>query len=315
MKFQVTVLGSGSALPTLSRNPSAQILDLNDRLILIDCGEGTQVQLRKHKVKYQRIDTIFITHLHGDHYFGLVGLLNTMELMGRKKDLTIVAPKGLKEILDLQMKYGGAYFNYKIRFNELTEKSPELVFEDKIVKVHRLPLKHRIVCFGYKFEEKAKAANIKKDVIDKYNLDYKDIIMIKEGNDLILDNGSTVPNKDLVIPPRKLRSYAYCSDTSYNEELVPYIRGVDLLYHESTFLHQDAVKAKKTGHSTTKQAAKIAELSEVKTLMLGHYSIRYLDLEPFKREAEEVFSGPVIISDSGLKINIDEHVTIDQTTA
>ncbi|MCI5055287.1 MAG: ribonuclease Z [Flavobacteriales bacterium] len=310
MKFEITVLGSGSALPTLSRNPSAQILNINERLILVDCGEGTQVQLRKANIKFQRIDLICITHLHGDHYFGLIGLLNTMELLGRKKHLKIISPKGLKEILTLQMKYAKSYFNFSIEYIEVNQDSDHLVFEDDHISVKKLPLKHRIECYGYRFDEKPKSPNIEKDAITRYEIPFSEIPNIKKGKDYVDKRGNIIKNEKLVSKPKPSWSYAYCSDTMFNEELVDHLKGVDLLYHESTFLDSEKDRAKKTGHSTASQAAEMANLCDSRALMLGHYSIRYMDLNKFKEEAAMVYQGPIILSDSGTKILISNTIEV-----
>jgi len=289
MSFTVTILGSNSALPTSERYPSAQILNVSERFFLIDCGEGTQMQLRKYKVKFTRINHIFISHLHGDHIFGLIGLISTLGLLGRKNDLHLFAHADLEKLLQPQLDYFCTELPYKVVFNTINPRKQELIFEDDKVMVQTIPLKHRTPTCGFLIIEKPAPAKIHKHCIDQYSLSIAEIVKIKNGCDLQLDNGQIIPNSELVEPTPKTHSYAYCSDTKYFEGLAPMIEGVDLLYHESTFTSENEDLAKKTTHSTAAQAAKTALAANAKQLIIGHFSSRYKDLNPYLTEAQELF--------------------------
>jgi len=262
MVFSLTILGSNSAIPTLTRNPSAHLLNVNERVFLIDCAEGTQLQLRRYKIHFQRIKHIFISHLHGDHYFGLIGFLTTLHLLGRKDELHLYAPPGLEEIINLQLEASLTSLIYPLVFHPLSGEAPEVIFEDERVEVKSFPLKHSVPTFGFRFSEKIKI--------------------------------------------RKLpvaRSYAYCSDTAYNEEIIPWIREIDLLYHETTFMTDKAKVAAEKMHSTTIEAATIAKKSRVKKLLIGHFSARYDNLLPILEEARSVFPETYLAED-GMTIHI-----------
>ncbi len=287
MTFSVTVLGSSSALPTSSRYPTAHLLNAYERFFLIDCGEGTQIQLRKYKAKFSKINRVFISHLHGDHYFGLFGLLSSLSLLGRTNDFHIHAHKELEKMLTFQFKY--YQLGFKVVFHSLPEKSVEIIYEDKQISVTTFPLRHGIASNGFLFKEKVKERNIKKEFIDYYNLTIKDIVKIKNGEDFMDKEGNVIPNRRLTFPPFKQRSYAFCSDTAYEPSIVSVIKGVDLLYHESTFAEDMKQRAKETYHSTAKQAAEIAKKAEVGKLLLGHFSARYKELDAFEKEALEIF--------------------------
>lgn len=289
MKFSVTILGSNSAFPTSKRFPTAHVLNVHERFFLIDCGEGTQLQIRRNKFRFGKINHIFISHLHGDHYFGIFGLISTMALLGRKSDLHIFAMPDLETILEFQLRYFYEDLPYKIIFHPLQTKNPELIYEDKSLTVESFPLKHRIPTCGFLFKEKKHDARIKKEMIDFYQIPIRDIVNIKQGADFINKEGETIPNDRLTYPSGQQRSYAFCSDTAYSEKIVPVIQGVDLLYHEATFLHEKADQAKKSGHSTALQAAQIAKKANVKKLIIGHYSSRYKDVTPLVDEARSVF--------------------------
>ena len=292
MTFSLTVLGTGSALPAKNRFPTAQALNVHERFFLVDCGEGTQIQLRKsNNIKLARLDHIFISHLHGDHIFGIYGLISTMDLMGRKNDLHIYGPKLIKNVLDDHLKYFGENMSYKTTVHELDAYRNRIIYEDKIMTVETIPLHHRIPTCGYLFREKLPDLNISKEAIEKYNLSIREIAKIKEGNDLILESGERIRNDELTYRPYIPRSYAFCSDTMYTEKITNIIYGADLLYHESTFLDDMKDTAKQTGHSTAKQAAEIASKSHAKKLLLGHFSSRYDDklLPNFEREARCIF--------------------------
>ncbi len=288
MKFELTILGCGSALPTLRRSPTAQFLNIREHYFLIDCGEGTQLQLRKYKVKFQKINHIFISHLHGDHYLGLVGLLSSMHLLGRTAPLHIYAPKGLQEIIEVQLKYSETELRYAIVYMEL-EQGEMLIFEDEQLTVTTIPLQHRIACNGFLFKEKPKLRKMRKEKIVQYDLPHYAIPAIKEGEDYTDANGRVIANEELTLPPDKSYAYAYCSDTAYSPAIVPQVQGVDLLYHEATFLSELADRARSTMHSTAAEAATIALKAGAKQLLVGHYSARYHSLEGFLAEARDVF--------------------------
>jgi ribonuclease Z len=290
MTFELTVLGSSSALPTSTKFPSAQVLNVHERFFLIDCGEGTQVQLRKTKLKFGRIDHIFISHLHGDHVFGLFGLLSTYNLLGRRKTIHLFGPPQLNTIIDFYIRHFAQDNLFKVEVHQLMERKCQKIFEDKVVEIFAFPLKHRIPTFGYFFKEKARMLNLKKDTIEKYHLQVKEILEIKKGNDLITESGNIISSAELTEPPFKRRSFAYCSDTASYPKISEYIPDVDLLYHEATFMESDKGLAKITGHSTALQAAKIAKKSRAGRLLIGHFSSRYRKTEDLIIEARQVFS-------------------------
>ena len=269
-------------------------------MFLIDCGEGTQVQLRKHKIKFSQIEHIFISHLHGDHFFGLIGLISTFMLLGREKELRIYGPKGIKEAILLLLKLGNAYTSYNLFFHELTSKESEVIYEDEKVKVTTIPLKHRVYTNGYLFEEKNTERKLNIDAILNYNIEKLYYNKIKLGGDITLDDGSIIPNPELSFDPEEPKSYAFCSDTIYYEDIIPVIKKATVLYHESTFLESESHLAEKTMHTTAKQAAKIAKLADVKHLLLGHYSTRYGNIELFRTEAQQIFEN-VLLADDGLE--------------
>jgi ribonuclease Z len=287
--MKLTILGCYSATPRINTNPTSQVLEIRNHIFLIDCGEGTQVQLRKNKVRFNRIKHIFISHLHGDHYFGLVGLISTFRLLTREADLHIYGPKGLKEVITLQMKLSDSWTNYKLIFHELTSKTSELIFEDDNVEVYTIPLEHRVYTNGFLFKEKEGERKLNIDDVEENKIDVAYYRKLKQGFDVINENGVLIKNETVTKPAVKPKSYAFCSDTAYNEAIIPIINDVDALYHESTFLDKLAHLAKKTKHSTAKEAASIAKQANVKTLILGHFSTRYDDVNDFKIEANEIF--------------------------
>lgn len=287
--FQLLILGSSAATPTATRNPTAQLLNIAERFFLIDCGESTQIQLRKYKARFQNINHIFISHLHGDHFFGLPGFLASMHLLGRKNELTIFAPPQLKEIIQLIHKHSDTYLSYPITFIDTQNKTKELIWQDDKVEVYSLPLQHRINTTGFLFKEKPLPRNIDKFKLEKFNVSFSEIHKLKLGFDAVDNNGITIENKDLTIAPQAPRSYAFCSDTRFFEGLASDISNVDLLYHEATFLEEKTERATQTFHSTAKQAAEMAALSKAKKLILGHYSARYDNLNEFLNEAKPVF--------------------------
>lgn len=275
--FEVTILGSGSALPTLKKRPTSQLVQYSNKYLLIDCGEGTQVQLRKAKVSYIKISHIFISHLHGDHYFGLVGLISSMHLLGRVADLYLYAPAELKEIINLQLRASNTQLRFNLVFTELASKETELIYENKDLEVHTIPLKHKILTNGFLIKETPRPRKIKAEKLKFYEVPHYKIDGIKFGEDFVTPEGETVPNEKFTFPLEKARSYAFCSDTAYREKIIPIIKGATMLYHETTFLERDSALAKKTFHSTAKQAGSIAKQSEVGKLLIGHFSARYTE--------------------------------------
>jgi ribonuclease Z len=298
--LKIKILGCYAATPRTITNPTSQVLEIKNHMFLIDCGEGTQVQLRKHKIKFSQIEHIFISHLHGDHFFGLIGLISTFMLLGREKDLNIYGPKGIKEAILLLLKLGNTYTSYNLFFHELTSKESEVIYEDEKVKVSTIPLKHRVYTNGFLFEEKNRERKLNLDAILNYNIDKLYFNKIKLGGDITLDDGRIIPNALLTFNPPEAKSYAFCSDTLYTEDIIPIIKNVTVLYHESTFLESESHLTEKTMHSTAKQAAKIAKLADVKNLLLGHYSTRYGTIKLFKTEAQEIFEN-VLLADDGLE--------------
>lgn len=291
MTFEVTILGSNSALPAHGRHPTSQVLNINDKLFLIDCGEGTQILLSKYHVKYNRIDHIFISHLHGDHFFGLIGLITSYHLNHRDKPLTIHCPKGMEEIIYTQLKHSGTKIAYDLIFEYYRPEMGKIIYENQTVTVETLEMRHRIPCAGFLFREKeSEESNIIKEKIEEYDIPVEKIAGIKRGDDLILQDGTTIKNKELTLEPPLPRTYAYCTDTAYNEALVPYIRGVNLLYHEATFDQSRKDRAIETFHSTTIDAATIAKKANVDQLIIGHFSARYRSLDKLIAEAQSVFS-------------------------
>jgi ribonuclease Z len=287
--MQLTILGCHSASPRANAHPTAQILDINGELMLIDCGEGTQVQLRKQKVKFSRLSHIFISHLHGDHYFGLIGLLSTFSLLSRTAELHIHAPKGLEEIIKLQLKTGHSYTSYPLIFHTLASSKPEMILDNEKLTVETIPLDHRIYTNGFLFKAKAGDRKLLIDKVLDLNIDkayYKSIV---KGKDVETKDGELINNKDITEDPKPALSYAFCSDTAFKPNIVPQITGVSLLYHESTFLEEQEHLCNKTKHSTAKQAGIIAQKAQVHKLILGHFSARYKDLSLFEKEAKVVF--------------------------
>ena len=301
--FELLILGSSAASPTSERNPSAQLLNIAERHFLIDCGEATQIQLRKFKAKFQSIDHIFISHLHGDHFFGLPGLLSTMHLLGRKQDITIYCPTELKKIIELINKFSETTFNYQVHWKFTEDEGLNLLFEDEKTEVYSFPLKHRIFCTGFLFKEKALLRNIDKYKLEKYKVSNADILLLKKGKNVMSADGKLIKNSELTIDPPAPRAYAYCSDTMFTKKTAEYVKDVDVLYHETTFLEDMKVRAKKTYHTTAKQAAEIAKIANAGKLLLGHFSARYGRLETFLEEAKPVFENCEICFD-GKKIII-----------
>jgi ribonuclease Z len=301
--MNLTILGCYAATPRTFTNPTAQVLEIRNRLFLIDCGEGTQVQLRKNKVKFSAINHIFISHLHGDHFYGLIGLISTFNLLNRNKDLTVYGPKGVEEIIKLQFKLSNSWPQYNLKFVELTSLTSEVIFEDDKVRVSTIPLKHRVYTNGFLFQEKIKERVMNVTTVQSYGIEKCYYQNIKKGKDIKLDNGKVIDNKVLTFDPPPPKSYAFCSDTVYNEDMISIIKGTDIIYHEATFLESEKELAKKTMHSTAKEAATIALKSECKQLILGHYSTRYASIEIFKEEAQTIFEN-ILLADDGVTFKL-----------
>lgn len=298
MEFQVTVLGSGSAVPTENRNPTSQFIECAGRNFLMDCGEGTQMQLRRFGVKFQKIDHIFISHLHGDHYFGLVGLLSTMHLLGRKRDVKIYGPKGLKKIVDIQLVADTHRLAFEVNVVELERNSNGTAYEDDKCKVEYFPLKHKITTFGYKFTQKEKERTLLADKAKSDGVKIEYYHRLKKGED-INEDGKLIRSTDYTIPGLGEKTYAFCSDTAYFEDIVPFIKNVDLLYHEATFLEREVDRAHATLHSTARETGKIAKLAEVKKLLMGHLSARYENGDEHVVQAKEFFENCEYVEDGG----------------
>ncbi|MBD1260779.1 ribonuclease Z [Maribacter polysiphoniae] len=296
MKLQI--LGCYAATPRTLTNPTSQVLEIKNHMFLIDCGEGTQVQLRKHKIKFSRINHIFISHLHGDHFFGLPGLISTFRLLGRDRELHVYGPKGIKEAITLLLKLGDSWTNYPLLFHELTSKEPELLFEDDKITVETIPLNHRVYTNGFLFKEKLGERKLNVNAVAQYKIDKCYFQNIKNGKDITLNDGTRLSNTLLTFDPPKPKSYAFCSDTSFFPEIIGQIQEVDVLYHESTFLDSEGHLSERTKHATAKEAATIALKANVGMLILGHYSTRYKTIDLFKEEAMEIFPN-VALADDG----------------
>ncbi|MBO6185912.1 MAG: ribonuclease Z [Chryseobacterium sp.] len=290
MSTYLTILGFNSAIPTINTSPTAQLLEMEERCFLIDCGEGTQVQLRKAKARFSKINHIFISHLHGDHCFGLPGLIASFRLLGRDTPLHVYGPKGIKKMLDTIFTITETHRGFEVVYHELDKDYSEKIYEDNRVEVFTIPLDHRIYCNGYLFKEKPKDRHINMEEVSKYSeIETCDYHNLKAGKDFVLSDGYVLKNEILTTTPAPSVSYAFCSDTRYLESVIPIIKNVTVLYHESTFLHDLKEMADYTGHTTALEAATIAKKAEVEKLILGHFSNRYGDLTVFTDEARTVF--------------------------
>jgi len=287
--FSVTILGSSSALPTSHRYPTSQVVRLNEQLFLVDCGEGTQIQLRKYGFKMGRINHIFISHLHGDHIYGLPGLISSLVLYGKKGELHIYAHSELQNMMEGMMKFMNNITDLTVKYHPLNFKRSAVVFEDKRIRVSSFPLKHRISCCGFLFQELPSELHLDKFALEKYEVPISQRSNIKNGADLILSDGTIIPNEQLTLPANPSRSYAFCTDTVFLPKILPTIQGVDLLYHEATFGGDQMELAKKTFHSTSLQAAEMARLARAKRLIIGHFSSRYKSVEGLVVEARAIF--------------------------
>lgn len=297
-KFDVTILGCGCAVPTNDHLPSAQVVDVRGKLFLVDCAEGTQLQLRRNRIPFHNISAVFISHLHGDHCYGLMGLLATFSLLDRTKPFHVYAHPDLERILKPQLDYYCRDLSYEIHFHAIDTSAENLIYEDRSVEIRTLPLCHSVPCCGFLFTEKQGLRHIRRDMIDFYGIPHYDINSIKEGADWVTPEGEVVANKRLTTPPDPVRSYAYCSDTAYDESLAMRIKGTTLLYHEATYCEDLLPKAQKYKHSTAAQAAKIAQLAGVGRLLIGHYSKCYTSDDVFLKEAQGIFPETILAKEN-----------------
>lgn len=303
-KFEIHILGCGSALPTTRHFPSSQVVNLREKLFMIDCGEGAQLQLRRSHLKFSRLNHIFISHLHGDHCFGLMGLISTFGLLGRTADLHVYSPNGLEELYLPLLNFFCKKLTFKVIFHVFEVKSPSLIYEDRSVTVTTIPLKHRIPCCGFLFEEKRGLNHIIREMTDFYKVPIYELNRIKNGADFVTPDGEIIANNRLTIPADAPRKYAYCSDTIASKSIIEQIHGVDLLFHETTFAQSEISRAKETYHSTAQQAAEIALEAQVKKMVIGHFSARYENEEVLLDEATSVFP-QTILAKENLCINVE----------
>lgn len=297
MKAELTILGCGSAMPSYGRFSASQVLSVRDKSFMIDCADGTLFRMREIAIKTNRLNHIFISHLHGDHCFGLMAVLSTLGLMKRTADIYIHANPDLENLLQPHLRYFCNDLTYKIFFVPYNPLQSEIIYEDKSLTVTTIPLRHGIPTCGFLFKEKPQQLHIKRDMIDFYQVGIKDLNAIKDGKDYITNQGETIPNSFFTTPASPQKSYAYCCDTAYSEKIIPIIEGVDCLYHDATFAENEVLRAKKTLHSTAKQAATIASKAQVKQLLLGHFSARYPHVSVILNEAQTIFANSIIAED------------------
>ena len=297
-KFELHILGCGSALPTTRHFATSQVVNLRDKLFMIDCGEGAQMQLRKSRLKFSRLNHIFISHLHGDHCFGLMGLISTFGLLGRTAELHIHSPKGLEELLTPMLNFFCHTLAYKVIFHEFDTRQTSVVYEDRSMTVTTIPLQHRIPCCGFLFVEKARPNHIIRDMVDFYKVPVYELNRIKNGSDYVTPEGEVIANTRLTRPSDPPRKYAYCSDTIFRPEIVKQLSGVDLLFHEATFAESELARAKETYHTTAAQAARIALEAGVRQLVIGHFSARYEDESILLKEASAVFPNTILAKEN-----------------
>ena len=302
-KFEVTVLGCGSALPTVKHNGSGMVVNIREKYFLVDCAEGTQVELRRNRIHLNRLFTVFISHLHGDHCFGLMGLISTLGLLGRTAPLHVYGPQDIDTLFQPLIDYHCNGMTYEVVFHPIDTHQNTCIYEDRSLQVFSIPLKHRIRCCGYYFKEKELSRHILKDAIEKYAIPISQINNVKAGLDFVMPNGDVIKNELITTPPTPARSFAYCSDTVFRPEIAEMMKGVNLLYHEATFAESEKQLCSKVYHSTAKQAAEIARLAGAKQLMLGHYSSRYDDESILLKEASEVFEN-TILAKEGLVVTV-----------
>ncbi|MEX1187849.1 MAG: ribonuclease Z [Bacteroidia bacterium] len=297
MSIHVTILGCGSATPTLFRNPTSQWLEIHGHYYLIDCGEGTQTQLLKYRLKMSKLKAVFISHLHGDHFFGLPGLISSMHLMGRREKLKVFGPPGLFEILDGIFKHSETELRFPIEYHQIDTSHSASILESDSYTISSLPLRHRIPCSGFLFQEKTRPRNLRPEMIKFYDVPVAERKKIKKGADFININGDVIPNEILTLDPSRSVSYAFCSDTAPNDDLLPLIKHVTALYHEATFEDELLERAQLTFHSTASQAAEVAKQAEVEQLFIGHFSSRYRDTEIIESQAKAIFANTKAVHD------------------
>ena len=300
MSYKLTILGCDSAIPTVNKKQTAQLLSLNERFFLIDCGENTQVQLRKYKLSFQRINHIFISHLHGDHYYGLIGLITSMHLLGRKKELHIYAHIELKEIINVQLSASNTVLNFPLFFHEIPKNEEVILLRDENLQIRNIQLDHTIHCSGFLFEEIKHKRKIIKDKLEKLQIPFEKIADLRKGKDIKLENGRLITNSEVTVEALKPKVYAYCTDTRFCPDIVSKIKNADVLYHEATFLKEHSEIANRTGHSTTIEAAKIAKKAKVKKLIIGHYSKRYSDRNELLLECKTIFKNSFLANEGDL---------------
>jgi ribonuclease Z len=303
MTFTVTILGSGAAIPTSDRNPTAQVVNIRNQLLLLDCGEGTQMQLRKAGIRIQKISHIFITHLHGDHYFGLIGFLNSLHLLGRTQELHLYGIQPLSELIDMQLSLSRTTLQYPLIFHPVNTEENAVILDDKHFFVSTIPLNHRVPTCGFLIKEKPEKRKIRKDFLKAARVPVEFFERIKDGEDFIDETGNIHPNHLITSDPPPVKSYAYCTDTAYEESIIPIVSNCDLLYHEATFMEDKAADARAKFHSTAKEAATIALKANVKKLVIGHFSARYNDTDGLLKEAMDVFPDTMLAYD-GLNIQV-----------
>lgn len=298
--FSVTILGNSAAIPTKNSHLSSQVVANHNNYFLVDCGEGTQLQLIRYKIKYHKIDNIFISHLHGDHFFGLIGLISTYHLLGREKQLNIYGPPALKLLIEMQLKVVQTNLKYELLFHELDNDNYNQIYENRDICVYSFPLVHRVPTWGFKFEQKQKKLNIKKSFVELFNPSIEEILNIKNGENFVCKDGAIIPNNEITTPPQQPLSYAYCSDTRYDESIMKYITDVSVLYHEATFDNSMQDKAHEKFHSTASDAANMAKNANATSLILGHFSARNKELKSLLAEACVIFKN-TIISQEGIE--------------
>lgn len=302
-KFEIDILGCGAALPTPKHMSSTQVVNIREKIFMLDCAEGCQMALRRSRIKFSNIQAIFITHLHGDHCFGLIGLISTLGLLGRTKELNIYAPTGIVKIFQPQIDFFCSESPFKILLHEVDSRKQSVIYDDRSVEISTIPLSHRVPCCGYLFREKPTLLHIKRDVIDAFHIPISQINNIKAGLDWISPDGEVIKNSLLTLPPDPVRSYAYCTDTMYSSQVSDILKDITCLYHEATFTDEHSLLAKKTAHSTAKQAAKVALDANVKRLIIGHLSSRYKDESVLLKEAKTIFENTELAND-GMKIKL-----------
>ncbi len=304
MTFELTILGSSSATPAFNRNPSAQLLNINEKYYLIDCGEATQNQLNRFRIRSHRIDHIFITHLHGDHYLGLIGLLSSLHLAGREKPLDVFGPPELLEIINIQLKYSQTTLRFELLFHAIDATQSALIYENNDITVNTIILNHRIPCTGFLFTEKPRKRKVNMEKVAEYGIPAEYIPLLKLGNDYEdVKQQRVISNAELTSSPIPPRSFAYCSDTLYNESFLHQIKGVSILYHEATFLHELLPRAEETFHTTALQAGQLAQKAEVGKLIIGHFSARYKELNTLLEESKTAFDNSYLAIE-GLRFTV-----------